>query len=168
MYFVFRLTMFNPAAPSPRPPVICFEGLDRSGKGTQVHLLSTFFDTLTIPHSVFPAPFRDNHTGSLITGVLAGCYKLPPPSLHHLFVANRHEVLPSILTTLAAGQPVILDRWVSSGWAYGLAQDLDPRVVMTSDRNLLRPNITFYLCGDPSFFATRAGYGGEVYERLEF
>ena len=148
--------------------MICFEGLDRSGKGSQVLLLSNFFNTIDISHSVFPAPFRNNVTGSLIDRALTGRFKLPAPSLYHLFVANRHEVLPSILTTLAAGRPVILDRWVSSGWAYGLAQDLDPRVVMTSDRNLLGSDITFYLCGDPSFFATRAGYGGEVYERLEF
>ena len=39
---------------------------------------------------------------------------------------------------------------------------------MTSDLHLLRPDITFYLSGDPSFFTTCAGYGGEIYEKLEF
>ena len=152
----------------PRPPVICFEGLDRSGKGTQVTLLSHFLTSLGIVHAVVPAPYRNNVTGGLITQVLSGRVQLPPLSLHHLFVSNRHEVYPTILATLSYGQPVILDRWVSSGRAYSLAQNLDPATVMASDHHLIRPDITFYLSGDPSFLSTRAGYGSEIYEKLEF
>ena len=153
---------------NPRPPVICFEGLDRSGKGTQVALLSHFLTSLGVTHSVVPVPYRNNASGALINQVLAGCVRLPPLSLHHLYVSNHHKVYPSILATLSTGQPVILNRWVSSGQAYSLAQNLDPTVVMTSDHQLIRPDITFYLSGDPSFFAKRAGYGGEVYEKLDF
>ena len=94
--------------------------------------------------------------------------QLPPLSLHHLLVSNRHEIYPSLLATLSTGQPVILDGWVSSGRAYSLAQQLDPTIVMASDLSLLRPDITFYLSGDPSFLAASVGYGGEIYERLEF
>ena len=152
----------------PHPPVICFEGLDRSGKGTQVTLLSRFLTSLGITHTVVPAPYRDNATGALINQALSNSVQLPPLSLHHLFISNRHEVYPTILANLSIGQPVILDRWVTSGQAYSLAQNLDPTVVMTSDHQLIRPDITFYLSGDPSFFAKRAGYGGEVYEKLDF
>ena len=153
---------------TPRPPVICFEGLDRSGKGTQITLLSNFLTSLGIPHSVIPSPYRGNSTGALINQVLGRQVQLPPLSLHHLFVSNRHEIYPTLLATLSNGQPVILDRWVSSGRAYSLAQKLDPTIVMASDLSLLRPDITFYLSGDPSFLASRVGYGGEIYERLEF
>ena len=89
--------------------MICFEGLDRSGKGTQVALLSHFLTSLRVTHSVVPAPYRANATGALINQVLAGRVLLPPLSLHHLFVSNRHKVYPSILATLSTGQPVILD-----------------------------------------------------------
>ena len=153
---------------APRPPVICFKGLDRSGKGTQVALLSHFLTSLGVTHSVVPVPYRNNASGALINQVLAGCVRLPPLSLHHLYVSNHHKVYPSILATLSTGQPVILNRWVSSGQAYSLAQNLDPTIIMTSALPLLRPAITFYLSGDPSLFATCAGYGGRSTKSLSF
>ncbi|KAK7205320.1 thymidylate kinase Tmp1 [Myxozyma melibiosi] len=159
-----------------RGRLILLEGLDRAGKTTQCRLLCDYLISLNGAGScrVQKVPDRTTQIGQMINSYLASNTTLPDQSIHLLFSANRWELRESILSSLMAGQTVILDRYVPSGVAYSLAKGVDSMSLewcTAPERGLPRPDLTIFLDIDPEnakLQSTRADFGQERYEVTEF
>ncbi|KAK9361355.1 thymidylate kinase-domain-containing protein [Lipomyces starkeyi] len=156
--------------------LVVFEGLDRAGKTTQCQLL---YEKLAKRLGagrvrVQKVPDRSTQIGQAINAYLVSRTHLPDQAIHLLFSANRWELRESILSSLAAGQTVILDRYVPSGVAYSMAKgipDMSLEWCLAPDRGLPQPDVTIFLDVDPEnakLQTARADFGRERYEVSEF
>jgi dTMP kinase len=101
--------------------LIVFEGLDRSGKTTQVGLLHDKLKSEGYSVTKRSALDRTTPTGSIIDGHLKSKdSKCSPQKLHSLFTLNRQEQIPTITKLLSDGTTVIMDRYAYSGVAYSV------------------------------------------------
>ncbi len=122
--------------------LIVFEGLDGSGKSTQISLLAEKLKL--IGHKVYcTAEPTNSATGGLIRDTLSNNYKRDATELAGLFLTDRiaHNVNPvwGIKKFLEDGVDVICDRYYYSSFAYqGLGTNLD----WLMDMNLKCPEIT--------------------------
>lgn len=104
-----------------RGKFIVVEGLDGSGKGTQISLLGRFLEDrgLKIHMTCEPTQYA---TGGLIRDALAGLTKRSPAELAGLFLADRiaHNENPAdgIRTLTEKGFTVVCDRYYYSTFAY--------------------------------------------------
>lgn len=69
---------------------------------------------------------------------------------------------------LNAGTTLVLDRYVFSGIAYGIAKGIDGQWARAVDSGLPAPDLTVFLDVDPRTAAARGQYGEERYEVQEF
>ncbi|GAV55553.1 hypothetical protein ZYGR_0AV01850 [Zygosaccharomyces rouxii] len=150
--------------------LILVEGLDRTGKSTQVSIL---LDKLKPNAELVKFPERTTPIGQLINKYLTDqSFQLPDQSIHLLFSANRWELFQSLQDTLLSGKHVIMDRYVYSGLAYSLAKDIDGMDLdwcLQPDKGLIKPDLLFFLSnGDSVDTASREGFGQERYESLAF
>lgn len=160
-------------AKSTRGRLIVVEGLDRSGKTTQV---SRLVDHITQRHSL-PAvahkfPDRTTVIGKMIDAYLQMKADMDDHAVHLLFAANRWECMPAILAQLDAGTSVVLDRYVYSGICFSAAKRLsDGTAPMTwewcrsPDVGLPMPDLVLFLNVAPQVQEQRGGFGGERYEQ---
>ena len=152
-----------------RGALIAFEGLDRTGKTTQIAELERFLRARGRRPLVQKFPDRSTALGAHIDGFLQKRSSPGPELIHLLFSLNRWELKPQLLQWLAAGHDVILDRYLHSGVAYSHAQGLPLEWCWGPERRLPRPDLVVYLrpaCVE--LLAARADYGAEVYERVDF
>lgn len=150
--------------------LILVEGLDRTGKSTQVSIL---LDKLKPNAELVKFPERTTPIGQLINKYLVDQnFQLPDQSIHLLFSANRWELFQSLQNTLLSGKHVIMDRYVYSGIAYSLAKDvngMDFDWCLQPDKGLIKPDLLFFLSnGDWADTSSREGFGKERYESLAF
>lgn len=154
---------------------VVFEGLDGSGKSTQAQLLSQKLAQQNIPvYSTFE-PTKDR-IGSIIRDAFVGKIDLDVSVIAGLFVADRlqHITEPEmgLLAQLAVGSHVVCDRYYLSSFAYqGAHLSLD-WVMKANDlaRNLLKPDITFYIDISPELAMHRINSNREsieLYETME-
>ncbi|KAK9370777.1 thymidylate kinase-domain-containing protein [Lipomyces kononenkoae] len=159
-----------------RGMLIVLEGLDRAGKTTQCQLL---YEKLTKKLGtdkvrVQKVPDRSTQIGQAINSYLISQTHLPDQAIHLLFSANRWELRDSILSSLAAGQTLILDRYVPSGVAYSLAKEVPSMTLewcLAPDLGLPQPDVTIFLDIDPDrakLQTARADFGRERYEVSDF
>ncbi|EGV62384.1 Thymidylate kinase [Yamadazyma tenuis] len=157
-----------------RGHLILIEGLDRSGKSTQVERLHT-----AIPNSSTQKfPDRSTRIGAIINQYLTDeSFVLPDQSIHLLFSANRWELIDSMSRALQSGTTVILDRYIYSGIAYSLAkshfnhsdnQMASVEWLYSPDKGLLKPDLTLFLTLNMDEIDTRADFGDERYEKRAF
>lgn len=121
--------------------LIVLEGLDGSGKGTQISLLSKALADYGIPVHVTAEPTQ-SATGGLIRDALAGLQKRTPYELAALFLTDRifHNTSKAgIKNLLDKGFTVICDRYYYSSFAY---QGMDAELSWVMDINLNCPEIT--------------------------
>lgn len=97
---------------------IALEGIEASGKTTQVKLLGE-----KIKNSVLiKNPTDDNEIGIFIRNeVLSGKSDIPPVAYQYLFAADRAIQQQQIIDFLKEGKTVISDRYLWSSVAYGIA-----------------------------------------------
>lgn len=155
-----------------RGNLILIEGLDRSGKSTQVANLST-----AIPNSkVLKFPDRSTSIGKIIDDYLQNKIDLPDQSIHLLFCANRWELYKSMIDDLESGMTIILDRYIYSGISYSLAKLSMNNITneMASlewlyypDTGLPKPDLTIFLTLDIEEIKKRSQFGNERYENTE-
>lgn len=154
LYFSHN-TLFNDGvAVNPRDPekplFIVFEGLDGSGKSTQISMLKDKLRLMGRKIHVTAEP-TNSATGGLIRDTLSNNYKREPAELASLFLTDRisHNVNPvwGIKKILEAGTDVICDRYYYSSFAYqGLGTDL--KWIMDMNLNcpeILKPDLCIYL-----------------------
>ena len=129
---------------------IVFEGIDGSGKTTQINMLRSRLGKLGLECYVTKEP-TDSPIGSLIRQILAGDIKTDGRALANLFAADRTDHLMNetdgIYHKINNGINVITDRYYFSSYAYhGAETDMDWVININSvNYNILRPSVTIFL-----------------------
>ncbi len=138
---------------------IALEGIDGSGKTTQVEKLAEYFKKQGREVVLTREPRKKGFIGDLIHKVLLGEVKVPSVSLQYLFSADRsihHEEV--VLPSLKEGKVVITDRCFWSAIVYGILdrtggkydkKDADLLLISQSILSMYHqftvPDYTFYL-----------------------
>jgi dTMP kinase len=100
---------------------IALEGIDGSGKTTQVKMLEEYFNAQGKEVVKTHEPRRDGVMGELVNNVLTGKAKIPTVAIQYLFAAQRATFLEElIMPALKRGAVVISDRSFWSAIPYGL------------------------------------------------
>jgi dTMP kinase len=154
---------------------IAFEGIDGSGKSTQVKLLT---DSLKkAGHQVY-STFEptDSPIGSIIRNIFKHRIEADHRTIAGLFVADRLDHLLNktngVLKKIEEGYTVITDRYYFSSYAYhGSHMPLDWVIEANSlSADLLRPDLNIYIDILPEVSMKRLSNGRssmELYETVE-
>lgn len=130
---------------------ISFEGIEGSGKTTQINLLKEYFSNLGKDVLCLREPGGTDFGEALRNAILNSNQELHPLAEAHLFAASRAQLLKEkILPHLAKDNAVVLvDRFIDSSFAYqGVARGLgiDTILEIHQHRPLCYfPQHTFYL-----------------------
>ncbi|KAG6040797.1 hypothetical protein E4U41_007014 [Claviceps citrina] len=158
------------AGPCARGAFIVLEGVDRSGKTTQVRLLEQRFKAEGRDVKRMGFPDRTTPIGQMIDGYLKSNVPMEDHVVHLLFSANRWEAADEIKCLLARGTTILCDRFYHSGIVYSAAK-LNPSLSLSwaraPEKGLPRPDLVLFLDLDEEAARARGGWGGEVYERAE-
>eukprot|EP00871_Galdieria_phlegrea_P003612 jgi/Galph1/4251/GphlegSOOS_G2909.1 len=151
-----------------RGAFIVFEGLDKSGKTTQI---KNCLDKLRLEgYQVCGVSFPDRttHIGHLIDAFLREKCTLDDRAVHLLFSANRWEKWKEIQELLLSGITVLIDRYSYSGVTYTASKGYDLQWCKEPETGLIAPDLVIYLNISSFSLSNRAGYGEERYERVDF
>ncbi len=108
--------------------LIVFEGIDGTGKSTQIQLLSQYLKQRDLTFVQLREPTDGPHGRELRRMAAEGRADVKRES--ELFVADRREdVQKNILPALRKGIHVLLDRYYFSTMAYQGARGLDPALI---------------------------------------
>lgn len=107
--------------------IITIEGLDGTGKSTQIKLLQKKLEEMGIPNRFIHFPMlNEGIYGTLIAEFLRGEYgnldEVHPKLVALLFAEDRNEHQFKLKQWLAEGQIIILDRYVKSNIAFQCAK----------------------------------------------
>lgn len=106
-----------------RGKLIAIEGIDGSGKRTQLDLLSKSLAERGVPVYHISFPRYDSSFGHLAGRYLNGDFGLLDPHLSAvLYAGDRFEAKPLLESELAAGRTVLADRYVGSNLAHQTAR----------------------------------------------
>ena len=100
---------------------IALEGIDGSGKTTQVEELTKYFEKQGKTVVATREPRKEGLIGDIVQKVLTGTIKMSPIALQYLFSTDRvlhHDEL--VIPALKAGKIVISDRCFWSAVVYGI------------------------------------------------
>ena len=142
---------------------ITFEGIDGSGKTTQLRRAAALFDDPLITKEPGGTPTADRIRAVLLDQTS----KLDPIAEVFLFAASRHQhVVEVVRPALAAGRTVLCDRYVDSTLAFqgfGRLLDLDKlRALNDWATESLKPDLTLLFDIDEETGVRRArGRGGD-------
>ncbi|GAA5987635.1 hypothetical protein JCM5350_001903 [Sporobolomyces pararoseus] len=151
-----------------RGALIIFEGLDRSGKSTQVKKLCQRLERQGKKVKQIGFPDRTSPTGILINNYLTQKdTKLSDEAIHLLFSANRWEKAEEIKRDLIEGTTVICDRYAFSGIAFSHIKGLNWEWCKSPDIGLPLPDLILFLSLSLETSQSRSGFGQERYETLE-
>ena len=133
---------------------IAFEGIDGSGKSTQIQLLSNKLKERGVYCYTTMEP-TDSPIGSLIHQVMTGRIKTDNKVIAGLFVADRLDHLLNdingILSKIQEGTTVITDRYYFSSYAYH-SVDMPMEWVIQANaqsKELLQPTVTIFIDVNP-------------------
>ena len=107
---------------------IAFEGIDGSGKRTQMDLLHNFLAAGSGGHSVYSTGFPqyDSWFGKMVGQFLNGDFGLlesvDPHFTALLYAGDRFEAKPKLEAALNNGQIVLVDRYIGSNLAHQTAR----------------------------------------------
>jgi len=157
---------------------IVFEGLDGSGKSTQIENLRKRLQVLCAPagkRKVFVTREpSDSVPGSICRGIGKRSVLVQPETEALLYAADRYEhVKMEILPQLMAGNHVICDRYYFSNYAYQ-STDSDLNDLLAYNRavsGLLRADVTIFIDVPPLECEKRRAIERateEKYENVEF
>lgn len=135
---------------------IALEGIDGSGKTTQVEKIASYFEGLGKSVVKTREPRKEGIIGDIVQKVLTGEITMPSVALQYLFSTDRvlhHEEI--ILPSLAEGKVVISDRCFWSAIVYGILdrsydyktadQILIAHSILSMYHQFTVPDITLYL-----------------------
>lgn len=147
---------------------LSFEGMDGSGKGTQIDLLAEHLAALGITSVVNREP-GGTRIGQQIRAILldaANSQLLPTAELLLYFASRAQAVEEAILPALAEGKVVISDRFTDSTLVYqGVARGLGADVVRQLDAIACRgaaPDLTILLDIQPETSLRRTAARNQV------
>jgi len=107
--------------------IIVIEGLDGSGKSTQIELLKTKFEIMGVDYKYIHFPMlNQGRYGELIAEFLRGEYgtveNVHPKLVAILFANDRKEHIEKINQWLHEGYYILMDRYVNSNIAFQCAK----------------------------------------------
>lgn len=131
---------------------IVFEGIDGSGKTTQVARLAQKMQADGIPfHCTFEP--TSGPIGAILRQYLGQRVSFDPRVLPYLYAADRSDHLyndkSGIEPALARGVNVICDRYILSSFAYQVPEH-SFELVDYLNRNFRKPDLTFFLRRSPA------------------
>jgi dTMP kinase len=150
---------------------IVLEGVDGAGTTTQLAAIDAALSSAGIPHWTTAEP-TGSPLGALCRKILGGELAAAPPTVAHLFAADRCEHIHGqggILERLGRGEAVVCDRYVLSSIAYqGAACGLD--LPLRLNRDFPLPSLLIYFDIEPAVSMARIGSRErrEIYELLPF
>ncbi len=130
---------------------ISFEGIEGSGKSTQIKLLSEYFEQNGHQVITFREPGGTKFGEGLREAILQSDTPLHPMAEAHLFASSRAQLLhQEIIPRLKQKKQIILlDRYLDSSLAYqGMARGLGVSTILKLHQDAplnLLPHLTFYL-----------------------
>lgn len=160
-----------------RPLFLVFDGMDGSGKTTQLHLLAERLRAERVPVVVTAEP-TNSPDGKRLRQALAGNIPAGIEEMATMFLLDRighNQAADGIRAWLQAGSTVLCDRYYYSSIAYQGGDDPAQRA-WVSHMNLdcpaiLRPNACFLFDVEPETamqrITRRSGTPTEIYETLE-
>jgi dTMP kinase len=148
---------------------VTFEGLDGSGKSTQVELLRAHLEESGREVVATREP-GGTQLGEEIRELLLGGTEISPWAEAALFAAARAELVAEMIRpALERGADVVCDRYLDSSLAYqGIARGLGVERVLALNMDAIRgllPDVTFLLLIDPEEAALRSGEASDRIER---
>jgi dTMP kinase len=106
--------------------LIAIEGIDGSGKRTQIDLLSRALEARGVPHVRYSFPRYESSFGRLVARYLNGEFgRLEAVDAHFsalLFAGDRFESKAELEAVLASGKTILADRYVGSNLAHQTAR----------------------------------------------
>lgn len=160
---------------------IVLEGIDGSGKTTQVDKLYEYFEEIGMPVVKTREPRKEEGIiGKLIQEILHGKEQIPSIAFQYLFSADRemhHEDL--IIPALEEGKVVISDRCFWSAIPYGILDRggkldnntanymLVAQSILSQYHQFIIPDVTFYLDVPLSAAMKRIQTSGSTHEIYE-
>lgn len=134
---------------------ITFEGIDGSGKSTQIEMLKSYYSEKGISCHVFREPGGTAISEQIRSLLLHGSDDMDPVTELLLFSSARSQLIAEkVIPLLDNGQTVILDRFYDSTVAYqGYGRESAPLKEIDQLNRIAShhrvPDITFYLKIDP-------------------
>lgn len=154
---------------------IVFEGIDGSGKSTQICMLSSYLAEKGISCYETREP-TDSPFGAMVHSCMTGRVQTDERAIAALFAADRldhiYNEINGIRKKLDEGFSVLCDRYYLSSFAYngGLVPTEWVISLNAQAREALRPDLTVFLDVSPEVGMSRVEQRGdrERYEKLEF
>ena len=145
---------------------VAIEGIDGSGKTTQVNLLKDL--RVNDLETFITKEPTDGEIGFLIKRILRTSPKLDNVKMQLLFAADRSEH-NSLLLDLK-DKLIISDRYVLSSLAYGMASGIEYEWLASINSKFMMPDINIIIDFDPADSIGRLNTRDslEAYENLEF
>jgi dTMP kinase len=129
---------------------VVFEGIDGTGKSTQVHLLAEKLRQLGFAVVATREP-TDSLFGQKIRELFVDRAAVTREEELALFIADREQHVKEVIApALAAGCVVISDRYYLSTVAYQGANGLDPEYILHRNENFPVPDMAIILEIDPA------------------
>jgi len=154
---------------------IVFEGIDGSGKSTQIRMISNRIQEQNLQVYTTFEPTA-GPIGSLIRQMLSGKIKTDQRTLAFLFAADRMDHLVNeengIRKKIDKGELVLCDRYYFSSYAYH-AQYMDMEWVIHANSlnaEILRPDLTIFIDVEPEICLERIKNNRsdfEMYEKID-
>jgi len=151
---------------------IAFEGLDGSGKSTQVNFLADKLENAGFKIYTTSEP-TNSRIGSIIRDIFKHKMEADHRTIAALFAADRLDHVlnktDGILKKLEEGYTVICDRYYFSSYAYhGTHMDMNWVIEANSlSAGLLRPDLNIYIDMSPEISMKRLSKGRSLIELYE-
>ena len=133
---------------------IALEGIDGSGKSTQVRLLADRLRKMQIPFYTTMEP-TNAPVGSLVRQVMTGRIRMDNKAIAALFAADRLDHLlnevDGIASKIEEGTTVLTDRYYFSSYAYHSVDVPMEWVIRANEQSalILRPTVNLFIDVDP-------------------
>jgi len=148
-----------------RKKLLVFEGLDQSGKNTQVELLTRRLREQGCQVEKTSFPDYDTPIGKEIKAFLREERRYNAQVRHILYAANRWERKGDIERWLNEEKFVVIDRYYQSNLAYGLANDLELDWLLNLERGLPEADLVIVIDTPPEASFERKPAERDAYER---
>ncbi len=148
---------------------IVIEGLDGSGKSSQVDLVIKYLQDMGKEVVVTREPTTESESGRKVRQALKGEIVIADPlELQALYVQDRKEHLENkVIPALQAGKYVVSSRYAFSTFAYGHSDGLDVDLLVQMNDNFLLPDLTIIVDVSPESCIERIESRGEEVELFE-